>query len=148
LRDCSKKASSPEFEPWRQQTIRVIKRIFGDKSGHAEQFERISYGLQIWTTGTPESAWQEAFESGLAEAQASLKSFLDELEMFPRSGSLSCPKCNSTDVRFLEIDETGSRKYTLAIPQIAGVELKSGKKVAYHQCNSCKIVFYAEPFKT
>jgi hypothetical protein len=48
---------------------------------------------------------------------------------------------------YLEIREVGSKKYNLAIPQVAGLEWKSRKKVAYFKCKKCQSVFYTEPFK-
>ncbi len=76
----TKKNYPPEFEPWRQRTLRIVKRIFGEESDHAKQFSAITYGLSIVTDATPESRWQEAYEKGLMQAEYTLKSFIDELE--------------------------------------------------------------------
>lgn len=137
----------PEFEPWRQQTHRIVKRIFGEHSDHAKQFDSISFGLPIFTDSTPDSAWEEAYQKGLTNAEVTMKSFIDELDLFDQSPALACPKCGATEANYLEIDTVGSKKYNLAIPQVAGVEWKTGKKVAYFMCNKCQCVFYTEPFK-
>jgi hypothetical protein len=136
-----------EFEPWRQQTLRVIKKIFGEKSDHAKQFDEIAFDLRFFSSGTPKSRFDEAYQEGLAIAEATLKSFIQELDLFPNVSVRTCPKCHSSDVAFLEIDEVGSKKYRLSIPQLAGAEWHTGKKVAYYSCNSCKRVFFTEPFK-
>lgn len=143
----TKNHDAPEFEPWRQQTLRIIKKVFGEKSDQAKQFDSIGFGLIAFSSETPDSAWQEAYIRGVADAEATLKSFIDELDLFDQAPSLACPKCNSPNVTFLEITEVRSRKYSLAFPQIAGAEWQTGKKVAYFSCNSCKSVFYTEPFK-
>jgi len=73
---------NPEFEPWRQQTLRIIKRIFGGSSDQAKQFDSIGFGLIAFTNRTPESAWEEAFQRGLAKSEGTLKSFAEELDLF------------------------------------------------------------------
>lgn len=125
----------------------MVKKIFGEQSDHAKQFDDITYGLPIFTDSTPKSAWQKAYENGLTKAEYTLNSFIDELDLFEPSHALGCPKCSSTDVFFLEIGEVGSKKYKLAVPQIAGAEWQTGTKVAYFNCKRCKSVFYSEPFK-
>ena len=137
----------PEFEPWREQTRRIVKRIFGEKSDHQQQFGSIEFGLSFFTSGTPDSAWEEAYQRGLSKAEATLKSFMEELDLFEQASGLSCPKCRGVESKYLEIGEVGSRKYSLAIPQVAGIEWKSGEKVAYFICKKCKTVFFTEPFK-
>jgi len=141
----AKKRFAPEFEPWRQQTLRFIKKIFGEKSDHVKQFDSISYDLDVM--GMEESEYEEAYREGLQTAEVTLKSFVEELDLFPDTSVRTCPKCHVSDVRFLEIDEVGSKKYKLAFPQVAGVEWQTGKKVAYYSCNNCKTIFYVEPFK-
>ena len=142
-----KKQVPPEFEPWRQQTLRIIKKIFGEKSDHAIQFDSITYFLKSRTPLTPESASREAYKEGLLKAEATIDSFIDELDLFPETPAQVCPKCHSPSVTFLEIGEVGSKKYSLAIPQIAEAQWQTGRKVAYYNCNSCKATFFSEPFK-
>ena len=77
----AKSCYPPEFEPWRQQTIRIIRKIFGGSSGQAQEFESISFGLIVSSTSTPDSAWQGAYEEGLSVAEISLRSFVDELDL-------------------------------------------------------------------
>jgi hypothetical protein len=83
----------------------------------------------------------------LLKAKATITSFIDELDLFPETPSQVCPKCHSPSVTFLDIDEVGSKKYSVAIPRIAGAQWRTGKKVAYYKCNNCKSIFYSEPFK-
>jgi len=73
---------NPEFEPWRQQTLRIIKRIFGESSDQAKQFDSVIFGLMAFTNRTPESAWGEAFQRGLVNSEVTLKSFAEELDLF------------------------------------------------------------------
>lgn len=77
----AKKHNSPDFEPWRRQTLRIIKRIFGDDSDNARQFDSIYFYPMIVTSSTPESAYQTVYEEGLAQAEATLKSFVNELDL-------------------------------------------------------------------
>lgn len=143
----TKKFDTPDLEPWRQQTLRIIKRVFGEQSDHEKQFGSIEFGFVTIVAGMPESAFGKAYERGLARAESTLRSFVDELDLFESSPSMECPKCNNHEVTFLTIDEVGSQKYKLAIPQVAGVEWERGKKAAFFMCGTCQCVFYTEPFK-
>lgn len=137
----------PEFEPWRKQTLRIIERVFGPKSDHAKQLDSISFGLSFFTNGTLDSEWEKAYQEGLVNAEFTLKSFIDELDLFDKTNTMVCPKCGRNNAAFLEISQIGSKKYSVAVPQVAGAEWHSGKKAAFFMCNNCQAVFYTEAFK-
>ena len=142
----TRKYDNPDFQPWRQQTLRIVKRIFGEQSDHQQQFSSI-FEVGVVRAGLPDSSYQVPYENGLAEAESTLKSFIEELDLFDTSPSMDCPKCKSQDVMYLEIDEVGGHKYSLAIPKIAGAEWKTGKKAAFFKCGKCQTVFYTEAQK-
>ena len=58
-------SDNPEFEAWNNSVKRLIERIYGKKSTTFEEFESRVYTLRIWTTGTPESSFVNAFEHDL-----------------------------------------------------------------------------------
>lgn len=71
-------SDNPEFEAWNNSVKRLIERIYGKKSTTFEEFESRVYTLRIWTTGTPESSFVNAFEHDLKVSIADLKSLLEE----------------------------------------------------------------------
>jgi len=77
----AKKHASPDFEPWRRQTLRIIKRIFGGDSDNAKQFDSIFFYPLVVTSSTPESEYQEVYEEGLTIAETTLRSFINELDL-------------------------------------------------------------------
>jgi hypothetical protein len=77
------KHDNVSLEPWRNQTVRIIKTIFGDSSDQAKQFESIQFtsrGLIDYYVTEPEL--QERYKRGLATAKATLESLIWELDMF------------------------------------------------------------------
>jgi hypothetical protein len=133
-------------EPWRQQTRRILGRIFGEESPQVEQFMDVEFAYQSIVGYDAERA---RYDEGLDIARATLESFKTELDLLPPPVKLKCSKCGSNDLKFLEIAEIGGAKYKVAVPmQIVGAEWAKGKKAAYYQCQGCNTVFYTEPFKT
>ena len=71
--------SSPEFHKWQRDTEVAIERIFGPLSRNVDDFKAISYSLSAFSSGTPDSAFQDAYERGLRKADAILQSMIDEV---------------------------------------------------------------------
>jgi hypothetical protein len=71
------------LEPWRKQTVRIIKKIFGDSSDQARQFESIQFtSRDLVDHYVTESELQVRYKQGLATAKATLESLIWELDMF------------------------------------------------------------------
>jgi len=71
---------SSRFKAWKDSTLRILTNIWGSNSLHVKQFDSIHYSLMAFTTSTPESRFDEAFQNGLNDAQATLESFLSEIQ--------------------------------------------------------------------
>ncbi len=71
---------SPEFNVWYKETIRVLISIFWEHSYQASDFRSIDYTLSVFSSSTPENAWQLRYLQWLKESKLLLESFLSELE--------------------------------------------------------------------
>ena len=59
-----------------------LKHRFPDDKEYVKEFDDISYSLSFFTTGTPDSRFEDAFRSGLGSARAMLQSRIDEITQF------------------------------------------------------------------
>ena len=73
---------SPKFETWRRNTEVAISNTFRDQPRYTEDFTKIQYSLIVWSTGTPDSADQQAYIEGLDSAAAMLESMIDEIKEY------------------------------------------------------------------
>jgi hypothetical protein len=71
---------SPEFKKWHRDTEVTIRNVFGER--HVAEFNKVGFSLSMFTNGTPERAFQEAYERGLGSAEATLASLIDEVERY------------------------------------------------------------------
>lgn len=71
---------SPEFKKWKRDTEVAIQKIFGENGRHLKDFRGIGYSLGVFSTGTPEEEFEQAFREGLDEAASIIQSFLDEIK--------------------------------------------------------------------
>lgn len=71
-------SSSPDFKAWKTRADRLLIRRFGKDSYEFKSFNKISYSLSFFTSGTPDSAFVEACADGLRSAKAVLETYLDE----------------------------------------------------------------------
>lgn len=71
-------SSSPDFKAWKTRADRLLIRRFGKDSYEFKNFNKISYSLSFFTSGTPDSAFVEACADGLRSAKAVLETYLDE----------------------------------------------------------------------
>jgi hypothetical protein len=69
---------SPDFKKWKRDTEVLIENVFGYNNRHIKDFNSLRYSLGVFTSGTPDYEFQEAYVSGLNNAAAILKSFVDE----------------------------------------------------------------------
>lgn len=77
-----KRRGTPEFDKWRRDTEVAIERIFMPGSRNINDFKGIRYGLSTYTSNTGDHKWQEAYEHGLARADAILASMVDEIREY------------------------------------------------------------------
>lgn len=76
------RGSSPEFTKWRRDTEVALERIFGQESRHKTDFTDVRYSLGVFSTSTPDSAFQEAYVRGLNNAKAILSSIVGEIREY------------------------------------------------------------------
>jgi hypothetical protein len=77
-----KGSESEDFKKWRHDARAVLKYVFPNEGEYVKEFDAIRYHLGVFSTGTPESAFHEAFRSGLRSARAMLQSRIDEVDQF------------------------------------------------------------------
>jgi hypothetical protein len=73
---------SQEFKKWKRDTEIIIEKIFGDKTRHLKDFDKISYSLSFFSSSTPDNKFQQAFINGMESARSVLSSMKDELIEF------------------------------------------------------------------
>jgi hypothetical protein len=76
------KHDSPEFRKWGRDTEVVIEKTFGQGTRHIKDFTDIHYRLFASHSGTPDSAFQDAYLKGLDSAALMLQSFAEELSEY------------------------------------------------------------------
>jgi predicted nucleotide-binding protein len=69
------------FNLWRQKTGVVLRNVLGDANQLYENFEKIHYSLQVYTSGTPDSEFEKAKQRGVRQAVAVLEAAKLEVEM-------------------------------------------------------------------
>ena len=73
---------SPEFKKWYRNTQVAITNAFGNNSLHIADFNKISFSLSVFVSGTPESQFQRAYVRGLESAESVLQSMIEEIEEY------------------------------------------------------------------
>jgi len=89
----TKPKGNPEFSVWHNAVMRTLKEIFGEDDDRVKQFDDVSFSLHMFSSVTPESAFQEAYLGGLDQSQLLLQDFLSEI---PDQSIDSSPKQKST----------------------------------------------------
>jgi hypothetical protein len=78
---------SSEFKAWERKTASLLEKIFGVNSRQSKDFEKIHYSLSVFTSGTPDYEFDNAFKGGLDDAKAILQSMAEELIEFNLEGN-------------------------------------------------------------
>lgn len=73
---------TPEFGKWHRDTEVTLEHVFGEDSRQAKDFSKISYTLSAFSSGTPDSKFQERYTKGLESAKSVLQSIFQEMEEF------------------------------------------------------------------
>ena len=90
---------SPEFDKWRRNAQVAIADTFEASPSHVEDFTDISFTLGIWTSDTPDSAFQEAYVQGLERAESVLQSMVEEIEEYWEDESESLAGAEENSMR-------------------------------------------------
>lgn len=78
----NKGRKSPDFKKWKRDTEIVISYVFGETSRHLSDFNKISYSLGGFSSSTPDSKFEEAFQRGLENAKAIVRSMIQEVQEY------------------------------------------------------------------
>jgi predicted nucleotide-binding protein len=78
----SKGRKAPDFKKWKRDTEIAIAYIFGEESRHLNDFNKIGYSLGTYMSSTPSSEFEKAFQRGLENARAILRSMVQEVEEY------------------------------------------------------------------
>lgn len=70
----------PDYEVWKGQVIRVVKRIFGENSDYTKGIIDVLNPSMIVSTDTPDSYFESIHVNTLDSAKLHLKAYLTELE--------------------------------------------------------------------
>lgn len=76
------KRGSQDFKKWRRDTEVAIERIFGEDTRHLKDFQKIRYSLGMFSSSTPESTFERAYQSGMKTSVTTIQSFIDEIEEY------------------------------------------------------------------
>ena len=70
---------SPEFEKWHRNAIVAISNTFGSDTNHVADFKNIHFSLMAFSTLTPRSEFEAAYQQGLDSAVSVLESMIEEI---------------------------------------------------------------------
>lgn len=73
---------SQDFTKWHRDTEVAIERVFGDGTRHLKDFTNIRYSLGMYTSDTPDSAFDNAYSRGVRNAISVLESLIDEVKEY------------------------------------------------------------------
>ena len=86
------KGGKPDnFSTWRERSEVVLRAAVGDGSPLAQRFGDVSYGLNIYSSDTPQSAFDRARESGVRRAISILDAAKLEVEIGASEDDASSP---------------------------------------------------------
>lgn len=80
---------SPEFKRWHRNTEIAIENVFGLNTRHIADFTSLRYSLGAFSSVTPDSAFQEAYQRGLSNAQQILRSMIEEITEYWTAANIS-----------------------------------------------------------
>lgn len=73
---------SPSFNQWQHDAAVAVANIFGENTANHRRFTGIRYSLSAFTSGTPQSAFEQRWMNGLEEARAILKSLTEQIQTY------------------------------------------------------------------
>lgn len=72
-------SSDARFQAWKTKAERFLIRKYGNNSYEHTRFTKTNFSLGIFTTGTPNSEFVAACQSGLRKTEAIFQTYLDEM---------------------------------------------------------------------
>ena len=81
---------SQDFKKWYRDTEVAIERVFGEGTRHSKDFTDIRYSLMMFSSGTPDSAFDDAYRGGVRNAISVLESLIDEVKEYWEDEPESC----------------------------------------------------------
>lgn len=72
-------SSDTEFIKWHKKVERFLK-LYYNEGDEYNDFVNTSFGLLVWTFGTPDSAWIDACADALRETKAVFEVYLEEMQ--------------------------------------------------------------------
>lgn len=73
---------SPEFTKWYRDTRIACEYIFGKESSHVKEFTNIAFSLHAFSSSTPDSEFERAYQDGLIRANTLLCSIIEEIQEY------------------------------------------------------------------
>lgn len=71
-----------DFKKWYRDTQVAIEKVFGEGTRHSKDFGKISFSRTAFSSKTPDSAFEEAYQNGIRTAITILDSFIDEINEY------------------------------------------------------------------
>lgn len=81
VRDGLALQESDKFASWKGRVSSVLTKSLGADHQLAKTFSDVQYGLMIVSSGTPQSAWDQAFMGGLNEARGIIEAAIFDLSL-------------------------------------------------------------------
>lgn len=81
----------PDRDRWRERARLAISATYGAESPELVRFEKIRYTLSMWTDGMPDSAFERAARSGIAEAASALDAMVEDVEADVLEPAMAAP---------------------------------------------------------
>lgn len=89
----------------------ALVRLFGKDSLHLQEFDEVRYGPSIFSSGTPDSVFHEAFLDGIRIAQAIVRSAIQEFEDYELAQGKDAAKAGGLSAK--NASDVGSRRIFL-----------------------------------
>ena len=70
------------YHKWYRDTEVALEKIFGNNCRHVKDLDNISFSLSIFSTATPNSAFDNAYYDGVKKSVTLLSSIIDEVEEY------------------------------------------------------------------
>ncbi len=110
--------NSPEFKKWHRDTEVCIEKIFGDNGRHLSDFSGVDYNLRAFSSTTPDSRFEQAYQTGLQNAEVILDSFIDEIRDYWEEDAVGNHLSRKGDTSALEKVEKIISRFHLVVRQI------------------------------
>jgi predicted nucleotide-binding protein len=124
----AKDGDPDDFAEWQTTTETVLRHAVGETSAALTSFRANNYSLSAWSTGTPQSAFDNARRRGIRRAVGYLKSAISEVEMqdddAPDTAAPAIARGVGGSAIFIVHGRNNERKETVArfVRNLTGIE--------------------------